>query len=116
MYCKKCGIEIQEGTNFCPECGANQNSTSSQSNNQFVGVEQKSKIAAGLLGIFLGALGIHNFYLGYTKNGVIQLLLTTIGSFLIIGPFISGIWALIEGIRILSGSISVDAKGVPLKD
>ena len=26
----------------------------------------KSKVAAGVLGILLGALGIHNFYLGYT--------------------------------------------------
>ena len=35
----------------------------------------KSKLAAGLLGIFLGALGIHRFYLGYNAIGVIQLIL-----------------------------------------
>ena len=115
MFCKKCGVEIPGGTKFCPECGANQISDSTQNNYQ-VAVEQKSKIAAGLLGVFLGTLGIHNFYLGYTRNGVIQLLLSTIGSFVIIGPFISGIWALIEAIQIFTGSISKDAKGIPLKD
>ena len=39
---------------------------------------QKSKIAAGLLGIFLGSFGVHNFYLGYTGKAVAQLLLLLI--------------------------------------
>jgi TM2 domain-containing membrane protein YozV len=76
--------------------------------------EQKSKIAAGLLGIFLGSLGIHNFYLGYTGKAVAQLLITvlTLG----FGTIITGIWGLIEGILILTGSINVDGKGIPLRD
>lgn len=41
-----------------------------------VGYQQKSKIIAGILGIFLGGLGIHNFYLGRTTRAVIQLVLT----------------------------------------
>ena len=36
----------------------------------------KSKMAAGLLAIFLGSLGIHKFYLGYTKEAVIMLLVS----------------------------------------
>lgn len=36
----------------------------------------KSKITAGLLAIFLGPFGIHKFYLGYTTEGVIMLLVT----------------------------------------
>lgn len=40
------------------------------------GYAQKSKIVAGLLGLFLGTLGVHNFYLGYTGKAVAQLLLT----------------------------------------
>ena len=36
----------------------------------------KSKVCAGLLGIFLGTYGVHNFYLGYTKKAVIQLVLS----------------------------------------
>ena len=34
----------------------------------------KSKLTAILLCLFLGSLGIHRFYLGYTLIGVIQLL------------------------------------------
>ena len=34
------------------------------------------KLVAGLLGILLGGLGIHKFYLGYQKEGLIMLLVT----------------------------------------
>ncbi|MCR5012837.1 MAG: TM2 domain-containing protein [Lachnospiraceae bacterium] len=37
---------------------------------------QKSKMVAGLLGIFLGAFGVHKFYLGYTKEAVIMLVIS----------------------------------------
>ncbi|MDI6833142.1 MAG: NINE protein [Bacteroidales bacterium] len=52
----------------------------------------KSWLAALLLCIFLGALGIHRFYLGYTWQGIVQLF--TAGGF--------GIWALIDLIRIIT--------------
>ena len=87
--------------------------------------DQKSKLAAGLLGIFLGSLGVHNFYLGHTGKAVGQLVGTIVGYVLlivVIGIFIIAgisIWALIEGILILSarpGSYpwGVDARGIPL--
>lgn len=65
-------------------------------------MQSKDKIAAGLLGIFLGALGIHKFYLGYTKEGVIMLLVTllTCG----FGGAIMEIIGLIEGILYLTKS------------
>ena len=47
-----------------------------------------------LLGIFLGALGAHNFYAGYTKKGAIQLCLTLLTCFY--GAAISWPWAIIE--------------------
>lgn len=71
--------------------------------------EQKSKMTAGLLGIFLGGLGVHNFYLGYTGKAIAQICLS-----LCFGA--GAIWGLIEGIMILTGSINKDAKGIPLKD
>ena len=74
----------------------------------------KSKVAAGVLGILLGALGIHNFYLGYTGKAVAQLLITVLTCGW--GSIFSGIWGLIEGILILTGSIAVDGNGVPLRD
>jgi TM2 domain-containing membrane protein YozV len=73
---------------------------------------RKSKITAGLLGIFLGVFGVHNFYLGYTGKAVIQLIL----GITLIGASASGLWGLIEGIMILSGSIKTDGKGNPLRD
>lgn len=76
--------------------------------------QQKSKIAAGLLGIFLGAFGVHNFYLGYNKKAIIQLLITVLSCFTL--SVVSEIWGLVEGIQVLTGSIAVDANGIPLKD
>lgn len=66
---------------------------------------EKSKIAAGLLAIFLGTLGIHKFYLGYAAQGVIMLLITPLGSLLFfLGPFVIGVIALVEGIIYLTKS------------
>jgi len=77
------------------------------------GLSRKSKLAAGLLGIFLGSLGVHRFYLGYTGWGAVQLCLTllTCGY----GGFLTGIWGLIEGILCLTGSMR-DADGLELRD
>ncbi|HAG14762.1 MAG TPA: hypothetical protein DCG49_13020 [Ruminococcus sp.] len=74
----------------------------------------KSKMTAGLLGIFLGALGVHNFYLGYTTKGMIQLLMTLLSCGTL--GVVSEIWGLVEGIMILTGSINQDGKGLPLKE
>ena len=73
----------------------------------------KQWLVAALLAFFLGALGIHNFYLGYTAKGIIQLVLTIT----VIGAFISVIWAFIEFIMIIarSGSYAYDAQGQPLQ-
>ena len=73
----------------------------------------KQWIVALLLAFFLGALGIHNFYLGYTTKGIIQLILTIT----VIGAPIAAIWAFIEFIMIIarSGSYAYDAQGQPLQ-
>lgn len=62
----------------------------------------EKKIAAGICGILLGALGVHKFILGYTKQGLIMLLVTvlTLG----FAGFITGIIGLIEGIIYLTKS------------
>ncbi len=80
-------------------------------------LRRKSKVAAGLLGIFLGCFGAHNFYLGYTGRAVAQLLITLL-SFGILAP-VSVLWGFVEGIVILCarpGQLlwGVDARGVPL--
>jgi TM2 domain-containing membrane protein YozV len=60
------------------------------------------KIAAGVCGILLGALGIHKFILGYTTQGIIMLLasILTLG----LAAFVMGIIGLIEGIIYLTKS------------
>lgn len=55
----------------------------------------KSQVIALILCIFVGVLGIHRFYLGYTLEGVLQLL--TGGG--------CGVWALIDLIRIITGDL-----------
>ena len=62
----------------------------------------KEKIVAGLLAILIGTLGIHKFYLGYTKSGIIMLLvsLLTFG----IGAPVMAVISLIEGILYLTKS------------
>ncbi len=69
----------------------------------------KQKIVAFLLAFFLGALGVHNFYLGKTKMGVVQLILTIT----VIGAIVSGPWAFVQSIMIILGKID-DADGNPL--
>jgi TM2 domain-containing membrane protein YozV len=64
---------------------------------------QREWLTTLLLTIFLGTLGVHRFYTGYTKEGVIQLL--TCGGCVV--------WAIIDLINILTNKF-VDAQGRPL--
>ena len=75
----------------------------------------KSKVAAALLALFVGTLGIHNFYLGRTGLGVAQLLLATVGGVLTCGlaTVAVAVWAFVEFIVILCGGIR-DRYGRPL--
>lgn len=62
--------------------------------------DRKSKLATGLLAIFLGSFGVHNFYVGRVGLGVAQLLITLLSLGILSG--IVWIWALIEGIMYLA--------------
>jgi TM2 domain-containing membrane protein YozV len=78
-------------------------------------INQKSKSTAALLAFFLGGAGIHRFYLGYTGIGFTQLFLL-LGGWLTCGitAIGAGIWAFVDFIRILTGSLGKDAEGRPL--
>lgn len=91
-YCCKCGSQIHDGVKFCPNCGADctltheekRPETQSQPTIVYVQAPQqqsvyvhrieKSKGIALILCFFLGGLGIHQFYLGNTVQGVLYLL------------------------------------------
>lgn len=129
-YCVKCGVPAGKGDKYCPNCGeptpigaticihcgyALNNQQQYYSNNgPYAYPERKSRLVAGILGIVLGALGVHNFYLGYTSRGMVQILLSVLSCGIL--SWVSAIWGLIEGIMILTGSTVTDAAGVPLRD
>lgn len=128
VMCVKCGVAKGQGSNYCHNCGRPVAPEATVCLNCGVAHKTqvtdgaKSKLAAGLLGIFVGCYGVHNFYLGYTAKAITQLVLTIVGfltSCIGIGVLIVlgvAIWTLVEGIMILAGKIDTDANGVPLKD
>lgn len=122
MKCEYCDNEIPHGSTRCPSCGAAVKEVPAQQQPAAaapaaapvvnVNLQQptptlppKSRIAYVLLAIFLGGLGIHNFYAGYSGRGIAQLLLSilTCGW----GGIISWIWAVIEACVVTS-----DAHGI----
>lgn len=112
-FCSNCGEPLPENAYICVKCGVKVY----EEKKDVVGENPKSKIAAGLLGIFLGTFGVHNFYLGYTGKAVAQLLIAIFGTCVFgLGPIVTAIWGLIEGILILTGSINKDANGKSLID
>lgn len=59
-------------------------------------VPNKSRVGYILLGLFLGGLGVHNFYAGYGGKGATQLLLNLFLFWTIIVPLGIWIWVIIE--------------------
>lgn len=117
-FCPHCGRPTGPNAAVCTSCGRALSNSSNGS---------KSKMTAGLLGIFLGGVGAHDFYLGNTVKAIIHVILFLVGFFTITADYDvylflimlilgSSIWGLIDGIMILTGKISKDARGIPLKD
>ena len=66
---------------------------------------EKGFVPTILLCLFLGALGVHRFYVGKVGTGILQLL--TLGGL--------GIWSLIDLIIIVTGNFK-DSEGLPIKN
>lgn len=137
MFCKKCGTALKEavqecancgtrkgfGQNYCPECGTatpgKPRKCPECKASLFVMKEKvpRRRRTAGLLGIFFGLFGAHNFYLGYTTKAVVQLIVGIIVG-VVLGFFTLGlttsfllVWPLTESVAILMGTVRVDADG-----
>jgi len=96
-FCWNCGTATQAAQVVCVQCGVALGPVASSG--------AKNKMVAGLLGIFLGGLGIHKFYLGYSKAGVIMLVIGLVGIILAgIPSIIIGLIGFIEGIIYLTKS------------
>lgn len=118
MQCLYCGNDIPSDASNCPSCGASVPDNVRQTYGPTSPVHPspvqheagqdsaKSLIAYILLGVFLGCLGAHNFYAGYTGKATAQLLITILSCG--VAFWIPLIWAWYE-----ISTVNQDAKGVP---
>jgi TM2 domain-containing membrane protein YozV len=99
-YCPHCGAETAQYQSMCIKCGGSLGGVGA------AGSGSNDKIAAALLAIFVGCFGVHKFYLGYTKEGVIMLVVSLAGGIVTCGiaTAVIGIIGLIEGIIYLTKS------------
>jgi RNA polymerase subunit RPABC4/transcription elongation factor Spt4 len=124
-HCPRCGLRAGEKPKVCPHCGTRYHtnacpncgylpvqlrSTAGEEREvRYVEVKPavsgKSRLAALLLVLFLGVLGIHRFYVGKVGTGILYIL--TGGFF--------GIGLLIDLILILCGAFR-DKRGLPVKE
>jgi len=121
MFCSYCGKELAPHAVVCIGCGASAPGAAAAvpaaDTPPIVGPNTKSRLGAGLLGIFLGSLGVHRFYLGFTGIGLAQLLMTVLSPLTCgLTWLIAAAWGFIEGMLILVGVIDRDAAGGVLRD
>jgi TM2 domain-containing membrane protein YozV len=105
-YCTKCGGQNDDLAQYCAGCQAPLGSGSvgyqpmqSVNPGQITDWQKQGadkKMVAGICGILLGSFGVHKFILGYTTEGIIQIVIT------IVTCGIGGIVGLIEGIIYLT--------------
>lgn len=111
IYCPRCNAPNADTAQVCYACQSPLTSSSSSGGGGYQPVQQAygappaqqipgadKKIVAGILGIVAGGFGIHKFILGYTTEGIIQIVLT----FITCG--IGSIIGLVEGIIYLTKS------------
>jgi hypothetical protein len=111
MFCQKCGKELPDQAAFCPQCGhpvraaatapaAVSPAASRPGYSPDKVVSPFSRLAALLLCIFTGFLGVHRFYVGKIGTGIAMIF--TAGGL--------GIWVLVDFIMIATGGFT-DADG-----
>lgn len=84
VFCRGCGKEIHSTAETCPHCGAPQGVAGAQAGG-------KSRIAAAVLALLLGGVGIHKFYTGAWGWGIVYIVFCW--------TWIPAIVALVEAIR-----------------
>jgi len=109
VYCSSCGKPIKAQAEICPLCGVRQayRNTQKVAGASSVPIGPRSKSAFQGLAIFLGGLGVHNFYIGNNSRGVTQLLLSLLSAGAL-SPIV-WIWAVVEAF-----TVTTDNDGAPL--
>lgn len=109
-YCTKCGAINDETAQYCTNCQAPLTSVSGGGGYQpmesvhpgaitdWKALGADKKITAGICAILVGWLGVHKFILGYTTEGVIQLVLG------ILTCGLTNILSIVEGVIYLTKS------------
>ena len=82
-FCGICGASLNPNDAFCSHCGSVSKPVSLNVE-PTLEYSPKSRLVGGLLGLFLGSIGVHNFYLGHIKKGVAKVILTIISIVFII--------------------------------
>lgn len=99
-FCNTCGGKMSVRATACPAYGAPNQALKASAG----ATSSKGIVPAALLCFFLGAFGIHRFYVGKIGTGILMIL--TLGGL--------GIWTLIDLIMIIVGSFK-DKDGLPLQ-
>ncbi|HEY5884306.1 MAG TPA: NINE protein [Pyrinomonadaceae bacterium] len=111
-YCTKCGAINDDMAQYCTNCQAAltpvvggyqpMQSVHPGAMTDWKTLGADKKLAAGIVAILVGSLGIHKFMLGYTKEGVIMLLVTVLTCG--IAAVVPGIIGIVEGVLYLTKS------------
>ena len=120
--CPSCNHKNPPIVDSCSACGASLDAPAQEDQPQPTapqlvvqvntgGESSKSKTTAGVLGILLGPLGIHNFYIGKTATGIVKLSITILSCGWL-GIFM-WIWAVYESVELLRGK-GIDGAGLPI--
>lgn len=122
-FCSQCGSSNASAASFCTRCGSPNPLEAMQQPQMYYGAPNmgaqggyqmapyvpKRRITYIVLGIFLGTLGIHNFYAGRNSSGVAQLLITLLTFWLVIPVIAVWVWNIIELI-----AVDKDGRGLPM--
>lgn len=138
MICPRCDEELEYGTLICTNCGLKFKYNTKEN------ISKCKRSTACILAYIFGALGLHNFYLGYFVKGVIRLtlfilfcgffvspqimMLISTGNFRITYDYygifglvmlgivvVSYLLCIVEFVNIILGNINTDARGYKLK-
>ena len=113
-YCSECGTEVKnkEGAEVCLNCGCKLKNSKINISNSLKGSNGtgkpigNSKVVAGISAILLGAIGNHNFYLGYKEKGFIQVAIFLI-AIIFFEPLVlvNNVWSIVDAVNIFKGKM-----------